>query len=169
MISVAVLIGSCGKQKDELSDSISNDILLLYHHNNPRLESLAKANCDADCQLLISFAMIMRRTSEDMMDQSGGVNENGHFIDPYREGEVVYKIIDQNSLYKSASDLVSKLNQSDSLPNNVTKIKEIIDFTFTKEEGIMTKNRVEQLPILFVCLDLLALENLVYTQLIEGV
>ncbi len=167
LVIAIIIIGSCGRKKDELSDSISSDILLLYNHNNPRLESIAKNNCNSDCQLVLGFAMKLRETSEEMMIQSGGVNKNGKFIDPYREGDVVLEIFNENNLHKSATDLVFQLNQKDSLSSNITKIKNVINFTFTQNEGIMAKDKAEKLPISIVCLELLILENLIYAHLIE--
>lgn len=162
-----MLIGSCGRKKDELSDSISKDILLLYHYNNLRLENLAKQNCNAECQLLITFALKMRETSEDMMILSGGVNRNSEFTDPYREGDLVLSIFDDNDLHKLASELISQLNQKDSLSSNINEIKYSLDYMFTQNEGSMAIDRVKHLPVLFLCLELMILENYIYTHLIE--
>ena len=168
LILVIATIGSCEKKKDSLSDSISGDVLLLYSHNNTRLQEISDQNCGSDCQLLYAFAQEIRETIDDLMTQCGGVNEYGEFLNPYRKGDIALLILERNAIHQSASNLVDQLDKRDALPSNIQKIKNIINFTFIDQEGSMNLSKVKQEPLLFICLEMLILENLVYAQLIEG-
>lgn len=167
MLILILLVSACGKKQDKLSDSLSEDILILYD-TNPLLQKIARDNCSDDCELLMSFAMKLRQVSEGLMTQSGGLTEQGKFIDPYRKGEVIRQVFEANDLYSSADKLVTSLEQNSNVASHIKNLKETIQYLFLQKEGLITRDRTSELPVSYLCLKVLALENMIYTQLIDG-